>query len=155
MLKKIADIAGFPYRENDQIIMSILKRIEGQLPVGTTENDSDFEEKVLEAEKKVNAQGAMAIGNLVKQITAPEPEKVLKIKSSPKGDRLEIAAPNGIRYSFGPIWNASVIKGKGIALAEANREKLNHQGILAGIENPADMDVKALAAAIATTLPQE
>ena len=155
MLKNIANVAGFPFRENDQVIMSILKRIQGQLPAGTTADDEDFEAKVEAAEKAVNLQGSLAIGNLVKQIVTPTPEKVLKIKSSPKGDRLEIAAPNGIRYSFGPVWNASVVKGKGIALAVPNREKLNHQALLAGIENAADMDVKELAKAIAATFPQE
>lgn len=151
MLKQIAEITSFPFRENDQIIMSLLKRIEAKLPVETTVDDVDFEAKVIEAEKAVNAQGAMAIGNLVKQIVAPIPEKVLKIKSSPKGARIKIAATNGVRYSFGPIWNESVTKGKGIALAEVNRVKLNHQALMVGIDNPEKMEIKALASAIAAT----
>lgn len=151
MLSQIAQVAGFPFRADDQIIVSILKRIEAKLPVGTLSTDEDFETKVITAEKAVNSEGTLAIGNLVKQIVAPIPEKVLKIKSSPKGDRLEIAAPNGIRYSFGPIWNESVIKGKGIALAVPNREKLNHQALLAGIDGAADLDVKDLAKLIAAT----
>jgi hypothetical protein len=88
---------------------------------------------------------------LVKAICAPPPEKVLKIKSSPKGARIKIAASNGVRFSFGPIWNASVAKGKGIATAEANRAKLNHQAILAGIADPEKMEVGALCTAIAAT----
>lgn len=152
MLNKIAEITGFANRQNDVVVNQILQRIQAKLPKGIDENSPQFTEAVETAEKAVNAEGQLAIVSLVRQITAPEPEKVLKIKSSPKGDRIAVAAANGVRYSFGPIWNESVKKGKGIALAEANRAKLNHQGLLAGIENAEALSAQELAAQIAKTL---
>jgi len=151
MLKQIAEITGFPFRENDSLMTQMLTRIQRKLPEGMDVGSKGFEAAVLKAEAEVNAEGQMAIVSLVKQIMAPPAEKVLKIKSSPKGARIKIAATNGVRYSFGPIWNASVTKGKGIALAEANRSKLNHQALMAGISNPEAMEIQALAAAISAT----
>jgi hypothetical protein len=155
MLKKIAEITGFPFNEQDAPVLSILNRIAAKIPAGTAENHPAFAAIVRAAEEDVNREGNMGIALLVKQITAPIPEKVLKIKSSPKGERIKIAAANGVRFSFGPIWNASVAKGKGIALVEANRAKLNHQAIMAGIADPETMEVLALAAAIAATFATE
>lgn len=146
MLKQIAEITGLRYSETDQLVRSMLQRIELKLPAGMTESDVGFESAVLEAEKAISNEGNIAIVSLYQAITAPAPEKVLKIKSSPKGARIKVAAMNGVRYSFGPIWNASIIKGKGIAFVEANREKLNHQAVMLGITNPEKMDVAKLAA---------
>lgn len=152
MLERITQITGHRYSENDPILLDVLRRIQRKLP-----EDADtfpagrFAAEVMTAEAVVNAEGNLMISNFIKQITAPPKEKVLLIKSSPKGVRIKIAATNGIRYSFGPIWNASVSKGKGIAFSEANREKLNHQAMLAGIKDPEVMDIQALGVAIAAT----
>lgn len=152
MLKQIANIINMPFRENDLINQTILQRVAAKLPAGMTETSEGFEQAVLEAEAAVNQEGQMAIVALVKQMTAAPAEKVLKIKSSPKGARIKIAAANGVRFSFGPIWNESVKKAKGIAVVPANRTKLNHQALMAGIANPEAMEVGALCAAIAETL---
>ena len=152
MLNQIARIINMPVREGDQVLQTVLQRIADKLPTGMVETDPGFQDAVLEAEKLVNAEGDMAIVALVKQITASPPEKVFKIKSSPKGARIKIAAANGVRFSFGPIWNESVKKAKGIAVVPANREKLNHQALMAGIANPEAMEIGVLCAAIAETL---
>lgn len=152
MLKKIATLINMPFREDDLVSQTILQRVAAKLPAGMTETSEGFEQAVLEAEAAVDQEGQMAIVALVKQMTAPPAEKVLKIKSSPKGARIKIAAANGVRFSFGPIWNESVKKAKGIAVVPANRTKLNHQALMAGIANPEAMEVGALCAAIAETL---
>lgn len=152
MLNKIAEITGLRFSTSDLVAMSILERIAAKLPEGTTSETKNFEKLVQKAEASVDAEGQMAIVTLVKMITADPIEKVLKIKSSPKGVRIKIAATNGVRYSFGPIWNASIQKGKGIAFAEVNREKLNHQAIMLGIKNPASLKIETLATKIAAKL---
>lgn len=152
MLKQIANIINMPFREDDLVSQTILQRVAAKLPVGMTEKSEGFEQAVLAAEAQVDQEGQMAIVALVKQMTAPPPEKVFKIKSSPKGARIKIAAANGVRFSFGPIWNESVKKAKGIAVVPANRAKLNHQALMAGIANPEAMEVGALCVAISETL---
>ena len=156
MLNQIAQIAGFPFNEKDAVVMTVLQRIFNKLPAKFQAEGAEklkgFEKAVLEAEAQVNAEGNMAICSLVKQITAPEPEKVLKIKSSPKGARIKVAAANGVRFSFGPIWNESVKKAKGIAVADCNRAKLIHQGLMAGVSDAEKLEVGALCAAISKTL---
>lgn len=152
MLKQIAEITGLRYSEKDPIVISLLQRVANKLPEGTTVDTPDFVDLVKAAESVVNSEGQLAIINLVKTITAPPAEKVLKIKSSPKGARIKVAAANGVRFSFGPIWNESVKKAKGIAVVEANRAKLNHQALMAGIASPEAMEIGALCAAISATL---
>ena len=149
MLKQIAEVTGLRYNEQDPIVMGLLNRIANKIPAGIKAEDAYFDRVVQMAEDQVNAEGNMRIVNLVKMITAEPLERVLKIKSSPKGARIKIAAANGVRFSFGPIWNASIIKGKGIAVAEANRVKLNHQAVMLGISAPEKMKVEALASLMA------
>ena len=151
MLEKIAKIVNLRYDEADPIVMKILERIRAKVPASISEDDEQFTGAVEKAEQEVNGEGQMAIVALVKQLTAPPQEKMLKIKSSPKGVRVKIAATNGVRYSFGPIWNESVKKAKGIAVAEVNRAKLNHQAVMVGISKPEQLEVEALCAAIAKT----
>jgi ethanolamine utilization microcompartment shell protein EutL len=151
MLEKIAKVAGFKFNPDDTVVMTILNRIAGKMPANTPEDHPAFAAIVRAAEEDVNREGQMAIAALVKTISAPPLEKVLKIKSSPKGARIKVAAANGVRFSFGPIWNVSVTKGKGIALVPGNRAKLNHQALLAGIEGAEEMEVAALCTAIAAT----
>jgi hypothetical protein len=152
MLKQIAEITGLRYNEQDTIAMGLLNRIANYIPANVKADDKYFARMVAMAEDRVNAEGNLCIVSLVKAITAEPIEKVLKIKSSPKGARIKVAAVNGVRFSFGPIWNASVIKGKGIALVEANRVKLNHQAEMLGIAAPEKMEAVALTAAIATLI---
>lgn len=151
MLKQIAEIVGLRYNEKDVVAMELLKRVEAKIPKASTPGSKTFMRSVEAAAKAVNDEGNMSIISLVKALTAPPLERVLKIKSSPKGARIKIAAANGVRFSFGPIWNASISKGKGIAFVVTNREKLNHQALMLGIESPEAMDVQTLAAAIAAT----
>lgn len=151
MLQNIADAINLNNNEKDVVIQTILNRIARKLPADITPKSKNFQELVLAAEAEINAEGNMAMIALVKQITAPPLEKVFKIKSSPKGVRIKMAATNGVRFSFGPIWNESVKKGKGIATVEANRFKLNHQASMVGIESPEDMDISELCAAISGT----
>lgn len=152
MLEKIAEIVGIRFRESDSVGIAILQRIQAKLPQSASENDPNFADLVRAAEDAVDREGQLAIVSLVKQLTAPPAEKVLKIKSSPKGVRIKVAASNGVRFSFGPIWNESVKKGKGIAVAEINRVKLNHQAIMVGVKRPEKMDVQALCSAIAAAI---
>ena len=151
MKNKIAQVTGFAHLTKDTITETIIDRIERHLPAGTTLETPDLDALINEAAEKVNNEGQMSIVNLVRMITAPAPEKVLKIKSSPKGARIKVAAANGVRFSFGPIWNESVKKAKGIAVVPANREKLNHQALMAGIATPEALEIGALCAAISET----
>lgn len=150
MLNKIAAIVGL--LSSDAVTKTVLARIAAKLPEGMTEDSSNFEKAVMKAEQEVNAEGNMAIVNVMKALVAEPPQKVYKIKQSQKGARIKVAAANGIRYSFGPIWNDSVLKGRGVALAEQNREKLNHQGLMFGLKNPEKMKLETLASQIATKL---
>lgn len=148
-LQLIAQITGLRINEQDPIVMELLTRIADKIPAGVSSEDKHFDRMVLMAEDQVNHEGDMAIVALVKAVTAAPLEKEYKIKRSPKGARIKIAAANGVRYSFGPIWNASVIKGKGIAFVEANRVKLNHQALMLGIASPEKLKVESLASKIA------
>jgi len=152
MLQKIAEIAGFPFNQDDEITMTVLRRIASKIPVGIDENHPGFAEAVSQAEAQINEEGQMAIAALVKQIVAPPPEKVLKIKASPKGARIKIAAANGVKFSFGPIWNDAVRAAKGIAIAPTNRQKLNHQAQLYGIEGADSMSAQDLCTILAQKL---
>ncbi len=155
MLKLIADITGHRFIESDPITQEILRRIQRKLPDNIEHLGPDtVANEIRIAEAAVNAEGNIAISNFIKAITAPPAEKVLKIKSSPKGARIKIAAADGVRYSFGPIWNASVTKGKGIAYAENNRAKLNHQALMLGISDAESLDVQALGKQIAATFKE-
>lgn len=153
MLEQIAHATGLRYAPEDFQAMQLLRRIEAKLPKGAAKlSGIKLGMAIGEAEEAVKAQANAAFSALVGQIVAPPREKEYKIKRSPKGARIEVAAINGVRYSFGPIWNASVVKGKGIALSEANRVKLNHQALMLGIENAETHETKALAALIAAKL---
>jgi hypothetical protein len=152
MLKKIAEVTGISFVETDSIRMSILHRIQRKMPVDISENDPAVISAIESAQRAVDEEGQLAIVSLVRQLTAPPAEKVLKIKSSPKGARIKVAAANGVRFSFGPIWNESVSKCKGIAVVAANRSKLNHQAIMLGVDSPETMEISALCSAISAKL---
>ena len=151
MLQKIAEVTGIPFNQNDDITQELLARIASKLPAAAVIGHPALNAFIRKAEDDVNLEGQMAISELVKQLTAAPAEKVLKIKSSPKGARIKIAAANGVRFSFGPIWNTSVAKGKGIALVVTNRAKLNHQAAMVGVKDPEKMEAQALCAAISAT----
>jgi hypothetical protein len=74
-----------------------------------------------------------------------------KIKSSLKGERIKVAV-NGVRYSFGPVWNESVKLGTGIAVSPKNRVKLNVQASIFEIADAENMTVVNLCEAIAKHL---
>lgn len=155
MIKEISKITGLPLDESNPLAMDKLRRIAQKFPLVNnftpSLTDQNFIRMVKEAQQIVEAEGELPIAALVEDMAAAPAEKKLKIKSSPKGARIKVAAANGVRFSFGPIWNASVAKGKGIATAEANRAKLNHQAMMLGIKKPENMEVKELCAAIAAT----
>lgn len=154
MLQEIAKVAKIPFDESNEKLLSHLRRVERKLPVKIEVDvrNKSFVFEVLRAFVAVHKEGPEVIE--VKQ-SLDEP-RVLKIKSVPKGERLQTVAPNGIRYSFGPKWNDSVIAGKGVAVSESNREKLNYQatlvGVLADIDVIEQMSTKELAAKIAVFL---
>lgn len=155
MLEQIAKVTGHRFSDTDVISQQILRRIEAKLDpefIDAGPASPGFSEAVLKAEAAVNAEGQLAIASLIKQLTAPKAERVFKIRQSLKGQRIKVAAPDGTRYSFGPVWNASVIAGKGPAYALPARRKLNHQALLAGIGGAESMDVYELGALVAATL---
>ncbi len=154
MLRKIAEVLGFPFNEEDQTTMALLQRIHSKMPASIKEDHPAIKAVIRAAEEDVELESKRVIDFMFKQAevaTTPK-ERVFKIKPSLKGARIKVAAANGVRFSFGPVWNESVKKGKGIALVPTNRTKLNHQAELAGITNPDKMEVRALCAAIAETL---
>lgn len=154
MIQELSKIANIPFDEKNEQLMAHLRRVERKMPLKCVVDvrNKDFKTSALLAFVAVYKEGPEA--PVVKE-TLDGP-RVLKIKSVPKGDRLETIAPNGIRYSFGPKWNDSVIRGKGIAVSEANREKLNYQATLVGVVGDAEMieqmSTKDLAAKIAALL---
>lgn len=152
MLEKIARVVGISYNENDAVTMALLNRIYSKMDPSVTTSHPAINAIIKKAEEDVNMEGQLAIVSLVKAMTAPIPEKMMKIKSSPKGARIKVAAANGVRFSFGPVWNESVKRCKGVAVVDANRAKLNHQAIMYGIESPDSMSATDLCAILATKI---
>lgn len=148
MIQEISKITGLKYDVNDADAMALLRRISQKLPqmsyqVHPSLNNPAFIKMVKAAKAAVESEPVM-----IEEIVEPK-ERKLKIKSSPKGERIKVAAPNGVRYSYGPVWNESVKKAKGIAVADANREKLLFQASMYGVKNAAKIkDVADLCAAI-------
>ena len=140
MIQEISKITGLKYDVNDAEAMALLRRIAQKLPqlnylVQPSLNNLSFISMVRAAKIAVENEPIV-----IASISAEPQERKLKIKSSPKGERIKVAAPNGIRYSYGPIWNESVKKAKGIAVADANREKLLFQAAMYGVNNPEKFD---------------
>jgi hypothetical protein len=129
-------------------------RINAKIPADISAADPLFVEATRIAVEAVEAEGYWMIEQFKKQsdLTVNPPPRVLKIKSSPKGKREAVASAGGIRYSFGPVWNDSVRATKGIALAPTNREKLNHQALMLGIDTPELLEPAALCAQIVARL---
>jgi len=155
MLQQIAKELNLPLRPHDTVMNTLLQRIVDKLPAGMAPSDEGFPVACLEAEKLVDAEGGMAIVSLVRSLTAdPTPKEDIppKIKKTLKGKRILTPAPNGIRYSFGPVWMEAVMKCEGIALKHNYREKLNYQAFLAGIEGAEQMDVNVLCAMVAESI---
>lgn len=152
MLQEISKITGLPFNHTDAASLFLLRRIERKLPIQVNVDllDRNFIAEVKKAAAEVEKEGPLA-----ETVPQPEGPRVLKIKSSPKGARIKVAAPNGIRYSFGPVWNESVIKGKGIATAEAHQEKLQFQAEMLGIQKPFPENVVDLCALMAPLLKQQ
>jgi len=145
MLEKIAAIAGLRFNEADTFNMAKLQRIADLVPKEFPVGSEGFPHVVETAVKWEDNMGVYMFQEMANALMAEPAERVLLIKSSPKGERIKVAAANGIRYSFGPIWNDSIKKGKGIAFVEANRAKLNHQAGMLGILTPEQLDIAVLA----------
>lgn len=155
MLLEIAKELNLPIRLYDTVLKTLLQRIANELPIGMTPEHEGFSAACLDAEKIVDAQGDMAIVSLVRTLTAdPKPKEDIgpKIKKTLKGKRILTPAPNGIRYSFGPVWMEAVMKCEGIALKHNYRDKLNYQAFLQGIEGAEQMDVNVLCAMVAESI---
>jgi len=132
MLQEISKITKLPYDAGNPAALALLRRIERKLPVEVNVDllDRTFRKQVMAAAAVVEAEGP-----IVEEEQKPQGPRVLKIKSSIKGKRCEVPAPNGRRYAFGPKWNDSVKRGKGIALHD--KEKLDHHArVVLGLKNP-------------------
>lgn len=156
MLQEIAKVTGIPFYPRNQETEKYLRRIERLMPLrgNVSLMDHNFINAVRDCHAKVQLED-VEVARKLKLGIVDEPvakKEKPKIKRSPKGERISVAAPNGIRYAYGPIWNASVAKGKGIALAEQNREKLYHQARMHNIKTPENMDVGDLVKAITKRL---
>lgn len=156
MIKEISKITGIAYDEADAISMDKLRRIAQKFPLvknfTVSLDNIQFVRMVKEAASMVEAEGELPLSNLVAAMGAAPGEKRFKIKSSPKGSRIKVAAANGVRFSFGPVWNESVKKVKGIAVIPANRVKLNHQAMMLGIAQPEILSVGEVCNRIAAAL---
>lgn len=151
MLNKISQITGYRFdaNEEDVVGLDLLRRIADKIPADVTPESRTYDLHVKAAQASADKDGQAVMANMTTSLVAEPVPKVLKIKSSPKGARIKIAAANGVRYSFGPIWNASILKGKGIALVETNREKLNHQALMLGLMAPEKMKIEVLVSKLA------
>jgi len=153
---KIAGVLGLDVNDEDAVspIATRLRRIAEKVP--SKFGDPNFEKDVLAAEQAVEDEGGKAlIASLFQcqRIGVPE-EKVYKIKRVAKGKRVSFLSPSGIRFSFGPVWNDSVLAAKGIAVNENNREKLNMHGQYYGIASPEAMSTRELCAKIAECMAE-
>jgi len=147
MLQEISKITKLPYDVARPDTLALLRRIERKLPVEVNVDllDRTFRSQVLDAAKVVDAEGP-----IVEEEQKPQGPRVLKIKSSIKGKRCEVPAPNGRRYAFGPKWNDSVKRARGICLHD--KEKLDHHArIVLDLKNPekhTDLELCALLGAV-------
>lgn len=165
MIHEIAKVTGLIFNPEDANCMLSLRRIERKMPLKVNVNlmDQCFIAQVLEAKSKVDAEGDEKF-HLAKEeqarafvFTERQAPKVNKIRPSLKGTRIKVAGPDGVRYSFGPVWNESVRKGKGPSVSPHARGKLNHQALLLGVCPPKDiagMDVHKLVKLVAAGIDQ-
>lgn len=152
-LLTIANIIGIKYKPTYPRISDYLYRIYKTLNFNLQINS--LSEKVLFAQKIVNEEGQNSLLHMTNTICAPKKKREYKIRPTLKGARITEAAPNGVRYSFGPIWCDSVKKGEGICYAKMNEEKLIfHAHYVSKIPYDAvkQMEPKQLVEIIAKTL---
>lgn len=152
MLQKIASIMGIENVQNSGAAADHVNRVAAKIPAGVDSTHPTFAAAVAQALELVEQESKNVFSAVVSALTAEPQEKTLKIKSSPKGTRIKVAADNGVRFSFGPIWNQSVKNAKGIAVVAANRPKLDHQALMLGILNPENMSAQEVCRAIAGKL---
>lgn len=158
MFAQIAQVLNFPLRPNHTFMDTFFQRVVNKLPERMSPTHEGFVQACLEAEKKVDIEGDLVIVKLANSLVTPRAPREDLEPATPKttkGKRILIPAPNGIRYSFGPIWMNAVAKCEGIALMPNYREKLNHQAFLAGIEGAESMDVNVLCTLVAKTITDE
>lgn len=151
IIEKIAEALGLVNLNVDEVTPQTTRLHRIAEKVTRKPGEAGFEEDVEAAEQAADEEGTRALLGALGQclkIGIPE-EKVYKIKRSEKGQRIEMKSESGIRFSFGPIWVQSVAAGKGIAVSDNNREKLNMHGTHVGIESPEKMSARELCAAIA------
>ena len=152
MLQQIASILGIENAENNSSALSYLNRVASKISQGIDSHHPALVAVVEKAVDDVDREAAAAFSSIVSVAVAEPQEKTLKIKSSPKGSRIKVAAVNGVRFSFGPVWNESVKKAKGIAVVPTNRSKLDHQAMMLGISSPESMSAQEVCRAIAGKL---
>lgn len=148
MIGAICDVLGIvqPDHEMTNRIRRIADKVKSRF------DETTFTEDVLAAEQEVGLEGTRALLQSFNQCNQIPAEREYKIKRVPKGQRINIVSETGIRYSFGPVWNDSVIAAKGIAVNVNNREKLNMQGTHLGVESPDSLSAIQLCAEIAKRL---
>jgi hypothetical protein len=150
MLMEVSKITGIAIDQNNIDIMRKLHRIIAKIPTNFVQpslTHPGFVKMVKNALKEVENEGEDT-NFKIPGTTLEEDEDgntVMKhITGVSKGTRIKVAASDGVRYSFGPTWNQSVLKGTGIAVHPNNRVKLICQAQHHGIENvdtlePADI----------------
>lgn len=127
--KRIAEVTGIPFIEDNFFSMERLRRVAALL----TENATD--EEILLAEAQVDAQGKLVLESMVKSIAkSVEPvEKVYKIKRSLKGARVKVAGFEGRKFAFGPVWNEQIAARRNYALRDET--KVRAHGVYLGVKN--------------------
>ena len=149
MQAQIAEATGFVAGSALNSTCSFVNRIHSKIVAADVDRGDDiFLEVVRLAYQSVQAESTMAMDHIVTALCRSE-------APAQNGQPLQKArdtAANGVRYSFGPVWNASVASGRGAAILPANRTKLNFQGSVLGISDAENMTVAALCSAISAKL---
>lgn len=146
MVAEIAAVLGFDLEYTDQLTLAKFDRIQSKLTL--TAEDEGFADEVEKLYSEVSYSAASSLVQSFLKAGGPSP-KVYKIKRSAKGKRISVISTSGVRFAFGPIWNAAIVACKGIALNEDNREKLNMHGKHVGIDGADSMTARELCTAIA------
>jgi hypothetical protein len=153
VITKIGEVLGLDVdEESGSLQLERLRRIADRLT--TKVGDAEFENEVFAIDEEIGKQGSRALFGTFMQVTAPEPERVYKIKRSQKGQRIKIKSASGKNFAFGPVWCEAVRACKALALNENNREKLNMHGTHLGVEYPDQLSSRELCAAIASRMEE-
>ena len=98
---------------------------------------------------EVEPEVTVPVAKTPKEKKIPNTGATVRVKSTSTSTPVE-AGPRGFR--FGDVWNASVKAGTGIAVSEANRNKLIAQAVSLAVDHDAAIPSKDLAALVAAKL---